>query len=303
MPGVPVSTGQFSKLLAPGLRKVYGDSVEKHEMEYDKIANMLSSKRNYEEELQVALLGSTPVKPQGGPTFFDQPLQGNVVRFTHVSYGLGFRVTREMWDDDLYGVMEKASRDLAKANAETIEAQFWSIFNLANTTTYTGFDGLSLGNAAHVLLGGGTYSNVSSGNAELSQAALQLMFDSFARTKNERNRVEPIKPWRIVIPPELLWVARAILQSPYITGTSTAPGNEINALREEGLTFFVCHYLTSAKFWHGLGRNHDIKYFWRKKATFENSDEFSTGDALYKTFLRFSQGFAYWKQYYGSYPV
>jgi len=112
----PSSTGAFSSLLAPGLRKVYTEELLDRSTEYDKIANIITSKRNYEDDLQVALLGTTPAKIQGGPTTFDNPIQGSSVRYTHVSYGLGFRVTQEMYADDLYGVMQKASKDLAGAN-------------------------------------------------------------------------------------------------------------------------------------------------------------------------------------------
>src|SRR3972149_2241614 len=92
----PASTGAFSSLLAPGLRKVYTEELKDRSTEYDQIAQVITSKRNYEDDLQVALLGTTPKKAQGAPTTFDSPIQGSSVRYTHVSYGLGFRVTVEM---------------------------------------------------------------------------------------------------------------------------------------------------------------------------------------------------------------
>src|SRR3990172_7112587 len=112
---IPASTGAYSSLLAPGLRKVYTEELSNRETEYDKIFHVNTSKRNYEDDLQVALLGTTPVKVQGGPTIFDNPIQGSSVRYTHVSYGLGFRVTQAMYAYDLYVVMQKASKDLVGA--------------------------------------------------------------------------------------------------------------------------------------------------------------------------------------------
>jgi len=296
----PSSTGAFSSLLAPGLRKVYTEELLDRLTEYDKIANIITSKRNYEDDLQVALLGTTPAKIQGGPTTFDNPIQGSSVRYTHVSYGLGFRVTQEMYADDLYGVMQKASKDLAGANGETVETIFWSLFNnVSDATVFAGFDGLALASTAHTLLGGGTYANRPSTDVQISVTGLQAAVESFEKMVNERNRKILAKPWRVLIPVELKWAAREILGSQYKPYTSN---NEINSLMDEELSFFVCHYATDANNWGLLGRKHDLKFFWRAKPKMENSDDFSTGDALFKTFFRCVAGFGSWRETYWSLP-
>ena len=296
----PSSTGAFSSLLAPGLRKVYTEELLDRLTEYDKIANIITSKRNYEDDLQVALLGTTPAKIQGGPTTFDNPIQGSSVRYTHVSYGLGFRVTQEMYADDLYGVMQKASKDLAGANGETVETIFWSLFNnVSDATVFAGFDGLALASTAHTLLGGGTYANRPSTDVQISITGLQAAVESFEKMVNERNRKILAKPWRVLIPVELKWAAREILGSRYKPYTSN---NEINSLMDEELSFFVCHYATDTNNWGLLGRKHDLKFFWRAKPKMENSDDFSTGDALFKTFFRCVAGFGSWRETYWSLP-
>src|SRR5882762_1893996 len=195
----PASTGVFSSLLAPGLRKIYTEELQDRATEYDQLANIITSKRNYEDDFQVALLGVTPIKRQGGPTNFDNPIQGVSVRYTHTSYGLGFRVTREMYDDDLYGVMQKASKDLAGANAETVEIMWMDILNNAfSATPYAGFDALALCSTAHTLLGGGTYANRPSTDVELSVSGIQAAVESFEKMVNERNRKILARPWRLV---------------------------------------------------------------------------------------------------------
>lgn len=297
---VPSTTGAFSTGLAPGLRKVYTEELKDRTTEYDKIANMLTSKRNYEDDWQVALLGTTPSKPQGQPTTFDGPISGATVRYTHTSYGLGYRVTVEMWEDDLYDVMKKASKDLAGANAETIETQFWDIFNNpSDASKYAGFDGLSIASTAHTLLGGGTYANRPSTDVQLSVSGLQAAVESFEKMVNERNRKILAKPWRLLIPVELKWAAREILGSAY---KPYVANNEINSLMDEELNFFVVHYATDANNWSLIGRKHDMKFFWRTKPRFENADDFATGDAMFKTFMRFAQGFGSWRETYWSLP-
>ena len=299
----PSATGAFSSLLAPGLRKLYTEELRDRATEYDQLAHVNTSTRNYEDDLQVALLGTTPRKNQGGPTTFDSPIMGATVRYTHTSYGLGFRVTREMWDDDLYGVMKKASKDLAGANAETVESQFADILNNGTSaTSYAGFDTLALCSTAHTLLGGSTastYANRPSTDAELSISALQAAIESFEKMVNERGRQILAKPWRVVIPVELKWTAREILGSAY---KPYVANNEINSLIDEELNFYVSHYMTDANNWYLLGKKHDLNVFWRTKPRFENADDFITGDALFKTFFRLSQGFGSWREVYGSFP-
>ena len=297
----PSTTGQFSSLLAPGLRKIYTEELKDRITEYDKFFHVITSKRNYEDDLQVALLGTTPTKVQGGPTTFDSPIQGSSVRYTHTSFGLGFRVTTEMWEDDLYGVMKKASKDLAGANAETVETQAWDIINNAtDATKYAGFDALALASTAHTRLGGGTSANRPTTDVQLSVTALQAAVESFENMVNERGRKILAKPWRLIIPVELKWVAREILGSQY---KPYAANNEINALMDEDLSFFVSHYLTDTNNWALTGRNHDLKVFWRRRPRFESSDDFSTGDALFKTFFRMTQGFGSWREFYYSAPA
>lgn len=300
-PVIPTTTGAFSTGLAPGLRAVYTEELVDRSTEYDKIAQMLTSKRNYEDDWQVALLGTTPEKPQGTPVRFDGPLSGSTVRYTHVSYGIGFRVTQEMFEDDLYSIMKKASKDLARANHETVETVFWAIFNNASDATkFAGFDGLSIASTAHTLLGGGTYANRPSTDVQLSVSAIQAACESFEKMVDERNRKILAKPWRLLIPVELKWAAREILGSqkkPYVAN------NEINSLLDEELSFFVCHYATDANNWALVGRNHDMKFFWRRKPRFANADDFSTGDALFKSTFRCVAGFGSWRETYWSLPT
>ena len=298
---IPASTGAYSSLLAPGLRKVYTEELSNRETEYDKIFHVNTSKRNYEDDLQVALLGTTPVKVQGGPTTFDSPIQGATVRYTHTSYGVGFRVTVEMQEDDLYSVMAKASKDLAGANGETVEVNAMDIVNnVSDSAKYAGFDTLALASTAHTLLGGGTYANRPSTDVQLSVTGIQAAVESFELMVNERNRKVLAKPWRLLIPVQLKWAAREILGSQYKPYVSN---NEINALMDEELQFFVSHYQTDTNNWGLLGRRHDMKVFWRSKPRFESGDDFSTGDALFKTFFRMSQGFSSWRETYWSLPA
>ena len=55
---MPATTGAFSYLLAPGLRKVFFMHLQDRKKEYEQVFFMTTSKRAYEEHLELAALGS-----------------------------------------------------------------------------------------------------------------------------------------------------------------------------------------------------------------------------------------------------
>src|SRR6266850_5590410 len=142
---MPSTRGAFSQLLAPGLFSVIYEDLEMHPEEYSQLFNIYPSEMAYEEDQLIAGLGAVPTKPEGTPISLDEPIQGGSLRYTHVSYGLGFQVTREMWDDDKYGIMRRVSQDFAGSIRQTVEANGANVYNLSFTTQTT-IDGVSFCN-------------------------------------------------------------------------------------------------------------------------------------------------------------
>jgi phage major head subunit gpT-like protein len=295
-------TGAFSYLLAPGLRKVFFQLLDERPPEYSKVANEETSKRAYEEDLEVGGLGSMPVKPEGRGIVYQDFMQGGKKRYTHLTYGLGFRVTLEMMEDDLYNVMKKNTRELAKAARNAREVAFWNMLNNGFTTEY-GFpkfgNNEALISATHSKLGGGTGSNRASTDADLSPTSLEAAVISFESLSDEMDIPVIIKPNLLIVGAQLKMVAREILGSEFRPYTSN---NEINALREEGLDYMICHYIVDPDSWFLVAKkgDHDLNFMERSATRFQNGDDFDTGDAKFKAFQRFSVGAGEWRGLYGS---
>lgn len=271
-------TGNFSALLAPGLRKVFFDTYKALPTEYDKIFNVHTSNRNYEDDYEMTMLGGTfPRKAEGVSITYVDPKSGNTKRYTHTSFGMGFRVTREMYDDDLYGPMKRMSQGLAKAARNTVELEAISVLDDSlSGSYYTGFDGYALAYTSHpILFTGGTYSNRPSTLGSLSLTTLQAAILSMERTPDQDGVVCLIRPKLLIVPPDLRFIAKEILKSEY---KPYVANNEINPLADEGLSFFVSHYLSSTTMWILLGDQHDLNFFWRTKTEFASDDDFDTGD-------------------------
>ena len=70
------------------------------------------STKAFEDGMRVSALGSFATKPEGTPVGFDDPISGTRVRTVHTTYALGFRVTMEMKEDDLFNIIEQMPADL-----------------------------------------------------------------------------------------------------------------------------------------------------------------------------------------------
>lgn len=296
------TTGGFAELLAPGLYDVMFNEIDGQPNQWLGVFNTDDSQRAYEEDLKTAGLGGMVSKAEGVATTFDDPIEGNKIRYTHSSYGLGFRVTREMWDDDLYGIMRQMARELGRAAAYKIEVDAWSVLNNAFNSSFTGEDGLSLCSTAHTRLdGGSTIANRPTVHADISLTTYTAAIDHFNDLLDDRGRPIVLNPALLIVSPTYKWAAKEILLSEY---KPYVANNEINALKgeisENG--HLVSRYLTTSKSWFVVAQKgqHDMKFFWRTKPETAETDDFLSGDALFKIFARYSKGFTEWRGVYGS---
>jgi hypothetical protein len=291
---MPSTRGAFAQLLAQGLFSVIYDQLQSHPEEYSQIYNIYSSSQAYEEDQIVAGLGAIPLKPEGEPIALDEPIQGGSLRYTHLSYGMGFQVTREMWDDDKYGIMKKVSTDFAGSIRQTVEAAAADKLNNVTGTT-TGIDGETIAMTAHPLLGGGTYSNRSATDIALSISGLQEIIILFEQMTNERGLLRRLVPETLLISTSQQFVAGEILHSQYKPYTGH---NEVNVMQGR-LAPMVNHYLSSTTAWHVFAAKseHSWKFFWRSQPTFDSQDDFFTKGASFSTFFRFCCGVTYWQGY------
>jgi hypothetical protein len=294
---MPVTRGQFGQLLAAGLFSVIYEDLAMHPEEFPEFFNIFSTTKAYEEDQLVAGLAQVPTKPEGEALKLDQPIQGGSLRYQPVSYGLGFQVTREMWDDDQYGIMKKVSSDFGGSIRQTIESGAASVLNLSFTTQRT-IDGVSFINTAHPLLGGGVYSNQSATNVAFSTTGMQELIILFEKMVNERGLLKMMVPEDVWLPVDLQFKAGEILHSSYKPYTGN---NEINVMQGRLLPR-VNHFFSSTTAWWIASRksDHTLKYFWRIMPEFDSQDDFFTKGASFSVYFRFVPGVTYWHGVAGS---
>ena len=129
--------------------------------------------------------------------------------------------------------------------------------------------------------------------------SLQAAVENLENTTDDRDINVMIKPRMLVIAPENKWMARELLNSEKKPHTAD---NEINALVDEELKYLISHFMSDNDAWflNGGKDDHYLNFFWRERLRMDNDDDFDTGDAKFKGFMRFSAGFSGWRGVYGS---
>jgi len=291
--------GAFSNLLAPGFRKVVFETYKERPTEGNKLVNMTTSKRAYEEDFPIAGFGTLVEKPEGGSVTYQDALQGTVKRYTWTTYGLGFRITEEMMADDLYGIMgNKMARALGRSARNNFEVVSHAPLNNGFNTAFPGFvSGESLFSAAHADIRGSTQANRPGTDADLDLLTLQAALEHFHGLNDESGIPAVFIPQLLVYSIGDHWIASQLLKSAKLPGTDL---NDMNQLAEEGISGRLTHYVTDADAWFVRADNHDVNYFDRRKPTMSNTDDFDSGDAKFKLTRRNGSGFGDWRGWYAS---
>lgn len=298
---MPMVTGDFGKLLWPGLNSIYGHEYDEFDVLWDKIFPTFASRKAFEEDVGVTSFGLAVQKPEGAAVTYDTERQGFVTRYTHVEYALGFIISRILVEDDLYDVVgERRARGLAFSMRQTKEVVAHNILNRAFNSSYTGGDGKELLATDHPNVTGGTWANELSTASNLSEDALEQACIDLMNFTNDRGLRINALPETLVIPPSLKFEAGRILQS---QGRVDTANNDLNALRYFGKfnNVVVTPYLTSATAWFVKTNVKDgLKHFERRADDFTMDNDFDTDNAKYKSTGRYSFGWTDPRGVYGS---
>ena len=293
-----ISRAQLLKELLPGLNAIFGTEYERYGEEYKELFEIESSERSFEEEQKLSLFGAAPVKNEGSAIAYDTAQEAWSTRYTHETIALGFSLTEEAIEDNLYDSLSaRYTKALARAMAYTKEVKGANILNNGFNTSYTGGDGKPLFSASHPLTYGGTISNIPSTPADLNETSLENAVIQISLWTDERGLLIAAKPRKLIIPSALQFVATRILETELRVGTTD---NDINALKNNGAIpegYTVNHWLTDTNAWFlTTDVPNGLKHFVRTPLSTSMDADFDTGNARYKARERYSFG---WSDYLG----
>jgi hypothetical protein len=298
-----VTSSSFAKALYPGVSKWWGAAYEDWKVQHTDLFEQHTSRRAYEEDVQQVGTGLAAIKREGQAISYDSLQQGFITRYNHVVYGLGFIITREMVDDDLYGVIgPKRARALARSLRLTKEVVAANVYNRAFNSTYKGGDAKELLATDHPNFTGGTYANELTTATDLSEAALEQACIDISRLEDDRGLQIALAPKCLIIPNDLMFEAERILGSPYRVGTSDNDINALNAMGKFSEGIKVNTYLTDTDAWFirtNLPED-GMKCYQRRDKQFGVDNDHDTETAKYKATERYSFGWTDPRGLFGS---
>ena len=287
-----ISRAQLLKELLPGLNALFGMEYARYGEQHKEIYEQESSERSFEEETKLAGFGAAPVKNEGAAIAYDNAQEAWTARYTHETIAMGFSVTEEAMEDNLYdSLSSRYTKSLARGMAYTKQVKAAAILNNAFAAGFTYGDGVALCSTAHPLVNGAVNSNRPATGVDLNETSLENAVIQIAAWTDERGLLIAAKPKKLVIPPALQFVATRLLETQQRVGTAD---NDLNALKSNGSIpggYTVNNFLTDTTAWFLLTDvPNGMKHFVRTPMKTGMDGDFETGNVRYKARERYSFG-------------
>ena len=297
-----INRAQLAKELEPGLNALFGMEYARYDNEHAEIFDQESSDRAFEEEVMIVGFGNAPTKPEGEGVAFDNANEGFTARYEHETVALAFALTEEAVEDNLYDRLgSRYTKALARSMANTKQIKAASILNNAFSTSFNGGDGKPLIATDHPLSGGGNGANRASTFADLNETSLEDALIRISTQTDDRGLAIALQGQKLIIPPQLQFIADRLMSSQGRVGTSD---NDVNSIVNQGLLpdgYVVNHYLNDPDaFFIKTDVPDGFKHFVRSPMQTSLEGDFDTGNMRYKARERYSFGFSNWRCVDGS---
>jgi len=289
-----ISRAQLLKELLPGLNALFGLEYARYGEQHKEIFETETSERSFEEETKLSGFSAAPVKNEGSAIAYDNGQEAWTSRYTHETIALGFSITEEAIEDNLYdSLSSRYTKALARAMAYTKQTKAAAVLNNGFDSDYTGGDGQPLFSASHPLVSGGTNSNIPSTAADLNETSLEAAVIDIAGWTDERGLLIAAQPRKLIVPPSLMFVATRLLDTELRVGTAD---NDINAIKSNGSIpegYTVNNFLTDTDAWFiKTDVPNGLKHFIRAPLATSMDGDFDTGNVRYKGRERYSFGWS-----------
>ena len=299
--------GAFNILFRGGLRKDFRDSFEQYESEYPQFLKVGTTSDPEQRATIMTGLNRLYERGDGEPIIYDDPKIGPIVVGVDKEFAAGFMLTRRTVEDDQYGKANQASKWLAHAAHLTYEYRSAAFLDDAFTGNFfRTIDNLPLISTAHTLIGSSlTVANRPATDVQLSMAGITYLFDLWQQMKDENG--DPIPAW-----PDTLIIGNnagdynTALQIWNSTLEPFTADNTDNVVRRRmpNPKIVQSHYKASTKSYFMVNSMmNDAHLLVRRAVEFDDTFDFDTDVAKYKTTTRFLIWVVDWRGWSGANPT
>jgi hypothetical protein len=291
--------------LWPGVLEWFGLNYEEFPDIYSQIFDRIEGSLATERLIEATGFGLARVKTESSPVTYDADGEGYATLATPSVLALGYQVTREELEDNLYTeVSMPRAEQLAFSLHTTIELVHANILLNGFSGSYVYGDGQPLFSASHPTKSG-NQSNLPTVNADFSEASLEDMIKRVYLAQNSRGLQISLRPRRLILSAADMFNGTRVLESQLRTSTAN---NDINAIKQMGLIpegAVVNPYLgvEATQAWYmqtSVQKNKGLLSIWRRDPELERDSEFDTDNAKAKSSCRFVASVADWRCIYGA---
>ena len=298
----PMRSTDFRSIVEPILNECFDGVYDQRTDEWSRVfREQQGIPRNYHEEPVLYGFGAAPQLPDGTPVTYQQGGVLFLKRYVYNVYGLAFALTKVLVEDgDHIRIGQVYARHLAQSLIETKETLSANVLNRAFNSAYPGGDGVQLNSSAHPIVNG-TFSNLLTTPANLSQTSLEQMLIQIRQAVDNNGKKIRLVPRQLVVAPGNVFQAEVLLKSVLRAGNAN---NDINPIKSIGLLdegAAVLSRLTSATaWWVQTDAPEGMKLMMRRGLEKTMEGDFETDSMRYKATERYDVGFTDPRAMYGT---
>jgi len=260
-----LTKGDIPKLLLAGMKTNFMSAYEVAVKDYMKIATTIVSGKSSE---TYPWLGSVPKMQEWRDERIPQAMLEHNFTIANRDFEASIAVDRNAIEDEQYGQIEVRVKELATEAVRFFDELAYTLMGQGTASTGTAgtiYEGVTLncydGNPFFYTLhsegDSGTLSN--RGSTALGAGALQAAITAMKKFKNDKGKPAHVRPNLLVVPTDLEWEAKELLNSQYYPEEGTTTNKLATNVLKGSLDLLVNDYLTDTNNWYLFDTNRVVK--------------------------------------------
>lgn len=291
---VPMRSTDFRSIVEPILNETFDGIYSQRADEWMQVfKERTGTPRSYHEEPVLFGFNAAPEMPDGLPVTYDAGGVLFIQRYVYRVFGLAFALTKVLVEDgDHIRIGRIYAEHLAQSMIETKETLSANILNRAFNGAFPGGDGVALNVNNHPIApggsAGGTFSNLLTTAAALSQTSLEQMLIQIRNAVDNNGKRIRLTPLKIVGGSSQVFQAEVLIKSVLRAGTAN---NDINPVLSLGLLkegqASLSRITSTTAWWVQTDAPKGLQMMMRRRLEKSMEGDFETDSMRYKSTERY----------------